>query len=252
MAGRYARFPPPIAKVIAYSVARTLDRETEPTMTLRVTRCVVLLVALWPFAADGQQAPPTAPAGVVPPDQNLPPHIRSSRLRRVRRLLARRPAHLFLSKTFGDAMEIDLATGVVSNLTSHFPHHGFTRALYLSNGHILLWVRPVRSRRRWRGPDHCWLFVLDPASRTRPPPLGVKAAEGPVPSRKRMHIAWSYRAAQFPGGDMPPGSSRMLEADIVYETGTRGWRTSGVLDSRDLQFRARWSPRTSARPPNRN
>ena len=45
---------------------------------------------------------------------------------------------LFLSKTFGDAMEIDLATGVIRNLTAHFPHFGFTRALYLANGQILL------------------------------------------------------------------------------------------------------------------
>src|SRR3990172_4916737 len=45
---------------------------------------------------------------------------------------------LFLSKTFGDAMEIDLATKAIRNLTAHFPHFGFTRALYLANGHILL------------------------------------------------------------------------------------------------------------------
>src|SRR5256885_511861 len=45
---------------------------------------------------------------------------------------------LFLSKTFGDAMELDLATKTVRNLTAHFPHHGFTRALYLTNGDILL------------------------------------------------------------------------------------------------------------------
>src|SRR5689334_9415412 len=45
---------------------------------------------------------------------------------------------LFLSKTFGDAMEIDLATNVIRNLTAHYPHHGYTRALYLANDDILL------------------------------------------------------------------------------------------------------------------
>src|SRR5258708_694760 len=35
---------------------------------------------------------------------------------------------LFLSKTFGDAMELDLATKHVRNLTAHFSHHGYTRA----------------------------------------------------------------------------------------------------------------------------
>src|SRR6266568_7826330 len=45
---------------------------------------------------------------------------------------------LFLSKTFGDAMEVELATGHIRNLTAHYPHHGYTRALYLTNGDILL------------------------------------------------------------------------------------------------------------------
>src|SRR3990172_958352 len=31
---------------------------------------------------------------------------------------------LFLSKTFGDAMEIDLATKVIRNLTAHYAHAG--------------------------------------------------------------------------------------------------------------------------------
>ena len=47
---------------------------------------------------------------------------------------------LFLSKTFGDAMEIDLATRSIRNLTAHYPHHGYTRALYLSNGDVLLFT----------------------------------------------------------------------------------------------------------------
>src|SRR5262245_49530827 len=45
---------------------------------------------------------------------------------------------LFLSKTFGDAMEIELQSGSIRNLTAHYPHHGYTRALYLTNGDILL------------------------------------------------------------------------------------------------------------------
>src|SRR5215510_11728778 len=45
---------------------------------------------------------------------------------------------LFLTKTFGDAMEIELATKRLRNLTAHYPHHGYSRALYLPNGDILL------------------------------------------------------------------------------------------------------------------
>ena len=208
-------------------------------MTVRVFGCVVLVALCSPFMAVGQQPPPAAPAGVVPPDQNLPPHIRKLTgfgERAEFSLDSKRV--LFLSKTFGDAMEIDLATGVIRNLTSHFPHFGFTRALYLANGHILL-SGPTEFNPANVGAarTNCWLFVLDPASNARPQPLGVKAAEGPVPSRKRMHIAWSYRAAQFPGGDMPPGSSQMHEADIVYESGVPKLANQRkILDSRDLPF----------------
>src|SRR5690349_5426038 len=45
---------------------------------------------------------------------------------------------LFLSKTFGDAMELNLAKKTIRNLTAHYPHAGYTRALYLANGDILL------------------------------------------------------------------------------------------------------------------
>ena len=45
-------------------------------MTVRVLGCVGLVVLCSSFTAAGQQPPPAAPAGVVAPDQNLPPHIR--------------------------------------------------------------------------------------------------------------------------------------------------------------------------------
>ena len=51
---------------------------------------------------------------------------------------------LFLTKTFGDAMEIDLTTRAIRNRTAHYAHHGYTRALYLSNGDLLL-----------AGPEQC-------------------------------------------------------------------------------------------------
>ena len=220
-------------------------------MTLRLFGCVVLVALCAPFMAVGQQPPPAAPAGVVPPDQKLPPHIRKLTGFGERAEFSLDSTRvLFLSKTFGDAMEIDLATGVIRNLTSHFPHFGFTRALYLANGHILL-SGPTEFNPANVGAarTNCWLFVLDPAGTARPQPLGVKAAEGPVPSRKRMHIAWSYRAAQFPGGEMPPGSSQMHEADIVYENGVPKLANQRkILDSRDVPFKATLEPQ-NYRPP---
>jgi hypothetical protein len=35
-------------------------------------------------------------------------------------------------------MEVDLATRSVRNLTAHYPHHGYTRALYLLTATLLL------------------------------------------------------------------------------------------------------------------
>jgi len=220
-------------------------------MIVRVFRCMVLVALCSPFIAVDQQPPPATPVGVVPPDQNLPPHIR--RLtgfgeRAEFSLDSKRV--LFLSKTFGDAMEIDLMTGVIRNLTSHFPHFGFTRALYLANGHILL-SGPTEFNPADVGAarTNCWLFVLNPTRNGPPHPLGIKASEGPVPSRKRMHIAWSYRAAQFPGGDMPAGSSQLHEADIVFEQGVPKLANQRkILDSRDLPFRATLEPQ-NYRPP---
>ena len=45
---------------------------------------------------------------------------------------------IFLEKTFGDVYELTLATGELRPLTHHYYHSGYTRALYLANGDILL------------------------------------------------------------------------------------------------------------------
>src|SRR4051794_37378327 len=175
---------------------------------------VLALASLAPLALANA---PSEKAGKSP-DQELPPHItrltlfgeRADWSYDGRRLL-------FLSKTFGDVFEIDLKGKAVRLLTGHYPHHGYTRALYLANGDILL-SGPEAFDPRDPGPSRvqCFLSVLD-KSLTKPPvPLGTKCSEGPAVSRKRMHVAWTHVSAQYPD-QLPPGASRMLEADIVYE-----------------------------------
>src|SRR5437764_6642520 len=85
---------------------------------------------------------------------------------------------LFLSKTFGDAMELDLQTKRIRNLTGHYPHHGYTRALYLANDDILL------SGPEAFDPKHigearvqCVLYVLDHKLNAPAKPLGTKCSE---------------------------------------------------------------------------
>src|ERR1051325_10408556 len=145
---------------------------------------------------------------------------------------------LFLARTYGDVYEADVATKIIRPVTHHFYHYGFTRALYLSNGDILL-----------SGPEafdpknphvsrvQCFLYVLD-KSLTRPPvALGTKCSEGPAVSRKRMHIAWTHVSAEYPD-EMAAGASRMQEADIVYEDGRPKLANQRViLNSGELPFR---------------
>src|ERR1041385_8128693 len=145
---------------------------------------------------------------------------------------------LFLSKTFGDAMELDVQTRRIRNLTAHYPHSGYTRALYLKNGDVLLsGPESFDPRRPHEARVQCWLYVLDKSFAKPAAPLGSKCSEGPAVSRSRMHIAWTHVAEEYPA-EMPAGSSRMQEADIIYEEGRpKLAHQQLIIDSRDLPFK---------------
>src|SRR5690242_7432032 len=145
---------------------------------------------------------------------------------------------LFLSKTFGDAMELDLDTKHIRNLTAHYPHYGYTRALYLKNGDVLLsGPEAFDPRKANEARVQCWLYVLDKSFAKPAAPLGTKCSEGPAVSRSRMHIAWTHVAAHYPD-QMPAGSSRMQEADLIYEGGQPKLANQKlIIDSRDLPFK---------------
>src|SRR5664279_3749825 len=154
------------------------------------------------------------------PADHLPPHItrltgfgeRADWSPDGRRLL-------FLSRTFGDALEMDLEAKLIVNRTSHYPHCGYTRALYLTNGDILLsGPEQFDPKRAGEAREQCWLFVLDRNGTKPAMPLGTKCSEGPAVSRRRLHIAWTHVAAEY-AAEMAAGSSRMQEGDIVYENG---------------------------------
>ena len=173
------------------------------------------------------------------PDRDLPPHITRLTLFGERADFSHDGTRvLFLEKTFGDAYEIDLQSRAIRLLSGHYKHYGYTRAVYLANGDILL-SGPERFDPKDPGPSRvqCFLHVLDKGLTKPPTPLGTKCSEGPAVSRKRLHIAWTHVAEQYPE-EMPRGSSRIYEADVVYEGGTpRLDRKRLVLDSRDLPFR---------------
>jgi hypothetical protein len=173
------------------------------------------------------------------PDADLPPYITRLTLYGERADFSHDGRRvLFVEKTFGDVYEVDVKTRVPRLLTGFYPHHGYTRALYLANGDILL-SGPARF-----DPDHpgdarvqCYLSILSYDLHGPPSSLGTKCSEGPAVSRKRMHIAWTHVSAQYPG-EMPAGSSRIYEADVALD-GPAPHLTHErlVLDSRNLPFR---------------
>ena len=115
---------------------------------------------------------------------------------------------IFLEKTFGDVYEVEVATGELTPLTHHFFHEGFVRALYLSNGDILLsGSKTFDASDPWksRGPEQAELWVLKRDLLGPPTRLGVHCKEGPTASRKQMKIAWTV--------------DDIYMSDIVYEKG---------------------------------
>jgi hypothetical protein len=204
------------------------------------------LVALWLMLgailrtaiASAAEGSPTPKEGESPAD-HLPPWIRrvtwfgeradwSHDGRRI----------LFVEKTFGDVYEVELATGILHALTHHYPHSGYTRALYLANGDVLL-SGPDRFDPKNAGDarTQCWLYVLDKSLAKPALPLGSKCSEGPAVSRKRMHIAWTHVASEYPD-EMEKGSSRMQEADVVFENGVPKLAHQRVIiESKDLPFK---------------
>jgi hypothetical protein len=113
---------------------------------------------------------------------------------------------VFVEKTVGDVFEVDLATRELTPLTHHYHHEGYTRALYLANGDILLSgarTFDARNPGASRSEAGAELWALRPGSGKPPVALGAHCKEGPAVSRTQMKIAWAVNQ----GLDM---------ADIIY------------------------------------
>lgn len=116
---------------------------------------------------------------------------------------------LFIERTFGDVYEVEIATKTIRPITHHYFHEGYTRALYLSNGDILLsGAKKFDADNPWasRDEENAELWVLKKDLSGPPIPLGEHCSEGPAVSRRRMTIAWTFEGQFFMG-------------DIVYKNG---------------------------------
>jgi len=146
---------------------------------------------------------------------------------------------LFIEKTFGDVYEIELATKTIRPVTHHYFHEGYTRALYLANGDILLsGAKTFDAGNPWpsRG-EKAELWILDKSLKKPPVRLGEKCSEGPAVSRRRMRIAWTIDHGDYPDR-LEKGVSQIWMADIKYEGGTPKLVDKKlVLDSSTLPFK---------------
>jgi Tol biopolymer transport system component len=124
----------------------------------------------------------------------------------------------FMSKSFGDAFEIDQATRMTRLLTGHFVHAGFLRVQYLPNGDFfLIGARTFTDIRTTRSRDQ-EMWVLRADLGVPPVPLDHKISEGVAISRKSLKIAWANTRGQYPDL-LSEGESVLYVADIAYKDG---------------------------------
>ncbi len=179
--------------------------------SIAVGLAAVLLGVAAPRRAQAKQA--------GSPEQRLPPEI--TQLSGFGERAAWSPDDkriAFMGRSFGDAFEIDLATGLTRLLTGHFQHSGFLRVQYLPNGDFfLIGARTFTDVRTARGRDQeMWVMKADASA--PPTALNYKISEGVAISRKRMRIAWANTRAQYPDR-LAEGESALYTADVVYKDG---------------------------------
>ncbi len=137
----------------------------------------------------------------------------------------------FMTKSFGDAMVLDLKTRVIQCLTCNVPAAAFLRVMHLVTGDYIL-----------IGPDHFEnvhisrtrdneLWYLSKERGAKPVKLGQKMSEGAAISKKTMRIAFSQTAAQSP--DLAPEASRLMVADLDISSVPKLVNVRTVYESKD-------------------
>ena len=118
----------------------------------------------------------------------------------------------FMSKSFGDAMVIDLKTRAIRCLTCNVPAAAFLRVMHLPTGdYILIGPDHFEDIRISRSRDN-ELWFLSKERGSKPVKLGQRMSEGAAVSKKNLRLAFSQLGAQAP--DLPKGASRIVMADL--------------------------------------
>ncbi len=137
----------------------------------------------------------------------------------------------FMTKSFGDAMVVDLKSRVIQCLTCNVPGAAFLRVMHLVTGdYILIGPDHFEDVRTSRTRDNeLWFLSREPGA--RPVKLGQKMSEGAAISKKTLKIAFSQVAAQSPG--LAPEASRLVVADLDLSGGPKLVNQKTVYESKD-------------------
>jgi hypothetical protein len=118
----------------------------------------------------------------------------------------------FMSKSFGDAMEIDLKTHDIKCLTCNVPAAAFLRVMHLSTGdYILIGPEHFENIQVSRSRDN-ELWFLSKERGAKPVKLGQKMSEGAAISKKNLKIAFALNHEQ--DTELAQEASRIVMADI--------------------------------------
>jgi Tol biopolymer transport system component len=137
----------------------------------------------------------------------------------------------FMTKSFGDAMVIDLKTNVIQCLTCNVPAAAFLRVMQLVTGDYIL-----------IGPDHFEnvhisrtrdneLWFLSKERGAKPVKLDQKMSEGAAISKKTLKIAFSRTADQ--SADVAREASRLIVADLDLSGSPKLVNQKTVYESKD-------------------
>src|SRR5213082_1336044 len=137
----------------------------------------------------------------------------------------------FMSKSFGDAMVVDLKSRIIQCLTCNVPGAAFLRVMYLVTGDYLL-IGPDRFEdthiSRTRDNE---LWFLSKERGAKPVKLGRKMSEGAAISKKTLKIAFSQVAAQAP--DLAPEASRLVVAGLDLSGVPKLINEKTIFESKD-------------------
>src|SRR6476646_2033314 len=106
-----------------------------------------------------------------------------------------------MTKSFGDAMTVDVDTRIIRCLTCNVPAAAFLRVMHLSTGdYILIGPEHFQDIRTSRARDN-ELWFLSKSGGMKPMRLDQKMSEGAALSKKSLRISFSQTHEQAP--DLP-------------------------------------------------